>query len=269
MDTDPGPLMYVLPTIEVGESFCVDRIRPMLRDTPRLRGLVSEPRAKDSSNTLRRMTFPGGFLVIAGANSAASLSARAIRVLLLDEIDRYPLSAGAEGDPIALAVARTTSFSNRKIVMVSTPSTKDVSHIERELRHSTREHWYLSCPACGFMQVLSWDRIRFSDCTHRCRECGAHNEKHRWLASRGEWRPHQTHDKLGEPITTRGFYISGLFNPWCDWRTLVVEFVRAVRANEAGDASPLKAWRNLRMGELFEDLSEKVEVDLYERREVY
>jgi phage terminase large subunit GpA-like protein len=270
MDQDPCPIMVVQPTIEVGESFSVDRVRPMLRDTPRLRGLVAEPRARDSSNTMRRMTFPGGFLVIGGANSAPSLSARSIRALFLDEVDRYPLSAGTEGDPIQLAIARTSAFPNRNIMMVSSPGMKGVSHIEREMEHSTKEHWYLPCPSCGFMQILDWDRIRFKDCTHQCLECDEHAPKYRWLAGAGEWRSHQPHDKLGVPISTRGFYISGLYNPWVEWEVLIAEFVRAVRANEAGDVEPLKAFRNTRLGELFEDWTEKVEIDLYrERREVY
>jgi phage terminase large subunit GpA-like protein len=269
MDTDPGPLMYVLPTIEIGESFSVDRVRPMLRDSPRLHGLVAEPRAKDSSNTLRRMTFPGGFLVIAGANSAASLSARAIRVLFLDETDRYGASAGSEGNPIQLAVARTTSFPNRKIVLVSSPGVAGASHIEREMEHSTKEHWHLECPFCGFPQVLEWTRIRFSDFTHRCTECGEYAPKYRWLASRGQWRASQPFDERGQPILVRGFYISGLYNPWIDWATLGIEFARANAAAKKSDLEPLKTFRNTRLGELWHPPARKVETNLYERREVY
>jgi len=270
IDQDPCPILVVQPTIEMAEAFSTDRLAPLLRDSPRLRGKVSEPRARDSTNTLRRKGFKGGFVVLGGANSPASLSGRPVRVLLLDDVDRYPASAGTEGNPLQLAIARTSAFWNRKIVIVSSPGIKGVSHIEREMAQSTQEHWYLPCPDCGFYQILLWDRIRFADLTHRCLECSEHFEKYRWLQGQGTWRAHHPKDERGNTITTRGFYISGLYNPWVEWDIFVDEFVRAVRANEEGDIEPLKAFRNTRLGLLHEDTGQKVEIDLYHtRREVY
>jgi phage terminase large subunit GpA-like protein len=193
-----------------------------------------------------------------------------VRVALFDDVDRYPASAGTEGNPLQLGIARTSAFWNRKVVIVSSPGIKGVSHIEREMEESTREFWYLPCPACGVMQILNWDRIRFSDMTHRCCDCAEHYEKYLWLAGEGEWRAHRPIDKRGNKVTTRGFYLSGLYNPWIEWDLLVDEFVRAVRASEEGDIEPLKAFRNTRLGELHEDTGSKVDIDLYHvRREVY
>jgi phage terminase large subunit GpA-like protein len=270
IDEDPCPILVVQPTIEMAETFSTDRLAPMLRDSPKLRGKVADVRSRDSTNTLRRKSFKGGFVALGGANSAASLSGRPVRVVLLDDVDRYAASAGTEGNPLQLAIARTTAFWNRKIVIVSSPGLKGVSHIEREMAQSTCEHWYLPCPACGVLQIMDWDRVRFSDMTHRCLQCHEHAEKHRWLSGQGEWRAHRTHDERGNKVTTRGFYLSGLYNPWIEWEVLVEEFVRAVRANEEGDIEPLKAFRNTRLGLLHEDTGERVDIDLYkERREVY
>ena len=270
IDQDPCPILVVQPTIELAEAFSTDRLAPMLRDSPKLRGIIADPRSKDSGNTLRRKSFKGGYIALGGANSAASLSGRPVRVVLLDEVDRYPASAGTEGNPLQLAIARTSAFWNRKIVIVSSPGIAGVSHIEREMGTSTCEHWYLSCPFCCVMQILDWDRIRFSDMTHRCISCHEYAEKHRWLSGRGEWRAHRSTDERGNRVLTRGFYLSGLYNPWCDWDILRDEFVRASKANEEGDVEPLKAFRNTRLGMLHEDTGEKVDIDLYrERREVY
>ena len=270
IDQEPCPILVVQPTIELAEAFSTDRLAPMLRDSPQLSGMVADPRSRNSTNTLRRKTFKGGYVAIGGANSAASLSGRPVRVVLLDEADRYPASAGTEGNPLQLAIARTSAFHNRKVVIVSSPGLKGVSHIEREMAESTCEHWYLPCPSCGFPQVLSWDRIRFSDATHACLECSLHAPKYRWLAGKGEWRAHRPIDERGNKVTTRGFFLSGLYNPWVEWQILITEFVRASRALDEGDIEPLKAWRNTRLGELFEDRGDKVEIDLYsERREVY
>src|SRR5262245_40170946 len=87
IDEDPCPMLVVQPTIELAEAFSTDRLQPMLRDSPRLHGKVAEPRSRDSSNTLRRKAFKGGYIALGGANSAASLSGRPVRVCLLDEVD--------------------------------------------------------------------------------------------------------------------------------------------------------------------------------------
>ncbi len=270
MSEDPCPILVVQPTIELAEAFSTDRFAPMIRDSPRLRNLIADPKSRDSGNTLRRKAFKGGFVALAGANSAASLSGRPVRVVLFDEADRYPASAGTEGNPLQLGRARTSAFWNRKIVIISSPGTKGVSHIEREMAQSTCEHWYLPCAECGFMQVLEWERVRFSDLTHRCVNCGEHTYKYQWLLGTGEWRAHRPVDERGRKVRTRGFYLSGLYNPWIEWDILRDEFIRAVRANEEGDIEPLKAFNNTRLGQLHDDTGQKVEIDLYkERREVY
>jgi phage terminase large subunit GpA-like protein len=270
IDEDPCPILVVQPTIEMAEAFSTDRLQPMLRDTPRLRGKVADPRSRDSSNTLRRKSFKGGYIAIGGANSSASLSGRPVRVVLLDDVDRYPPSAGTEGNPLQLAIARASAFWNRKIVIVSSPGIRGVSHIEREMEQSTCEHWYLPCPACGVYQLLDWDRVRFSDLTHRCLQCHEHFEKFRWLNGKGEWRSHQPLDKRGNKILARGFYLSGLYNPWVEWDILIQEFVRAAHANKEGDIEPLKAFKNTRLGLLHEETGQKIEIDFFNtRREVY
>ena len=120
------------------------------------------------------------------------------------------------------------------------------------------------------MQVLQWELLRFDDMTQKCLSCGEHTPKYLWLAGTGEWRAHQPYDDRGNPITTRGFYLSGLYNPWIEWDILVNEFIQAVRANEEGDVEPLKAFRNTRLGLLHEESGQKVDVDLYHtHREVY
>lgn len=270
MDTDACPILVVQPTIEMAEAFSTDRLAPMLRDTPQLRDKVASPKSKDSQNTLRRKAFNGGYIAIGGANSSASLSGRPVRVVLLDDVDRYPPSAGTEGNPLQLAIARTSAFWNRKIVIVSSPGIKGTSHVESEMLLSTQEHWYLPCPACGEYQVLMFERIDFDDLTHSCFACSARSLKYQWLAGRGEFRKHRPMDERGNVVRTRGFYVSGLYNPWVEWDILRDEFVRAARANEEGDVELLKAFRNTRLGLLHEEQGSKVQLDLYaQRREVF
>ena len=270
MAEDPCPILVVQPTIEMAEAFSTDRLSPMIRDSPRLRRLVAEPRSRDSANTMRRKSFRGGYVALGGANSAASLSGRPVRVALFDDVDRYPASAGTEGNPLQLGIARTSAFWNRKVVIVSSPGIKGVSHIEREMLQSTCEYWQLPCVFCGCHQVLEWDRIRFEDMTHRCINCSKNSPKYQWLAGDGRWHATRQFDERGKPVLTRGFYLSGLYNPWIEWEILYDEYVRAMAAEAEGDVEPLKAFLNTRLGQLHEDTGQKIDVDLYsERREVY
>ncbi|MEE9589650.1 MAG: phage terminase large subunit family protein [Hyphomicrobiaceae bacterium] len=124
---DAAPLLVLQPTLDMAQMWSKDRLAPMLRDTPVLKGKVADPRARDSGNTVLHKRYPGGHITVVGANSPSGLAARPIRVLLADEVDRYPTSAGSEGDPLSLALKRSTTFWNKRIVMESAhPSAADI-----------------------------------------------------------------------------------------------------------------------------------------------
>lgn len=107
------------------------RIDPAIDNCLSLRELVKSPRTRDSGNTVLMKEFPGGVLVLTGANSAVGLRSMPVRYLFLDEVDGYPNDAGDEGDPVDLAIQRTATFSNRKIFLASTPTLKNYSRIEK------------------------------------------------------------------------------------------------------------------------------------------
>ena len=132
IDQDPAPMLVVQPTLSMAQAFSKDRLAPMVRDTGALTGKIKHPRSRDSGNTTLHKVFPGGHVTMAGANSAAGLASRPVRIVLCDEVDRYPSSAGTEGDPVRLAEKRASTFWNSKIVTVSTPTVKNASRIEAE-----------------------------------------------------------------------------------------------------------------------------------------
>ena len=85
--------MVVQPTVNLGESFSKDRLATMLRDTPALRGLINN-KSRYAGNTIMKQNFPGGQLTIVGANAPTDLRGRPIKILVADEVDAYPPSAG-------------------------------------------------------------------------------------------------------------------------------------------------------------------------------
>ena len=263
---DPAPMLMVLPTLELAEAFSKDRLAPMVRDTPVLRGRIADPRARDSGNTLLHKRFPGGHITLAGANSPASLASRPIRVVLCDEVDKYPASAGTEGDPVSLARKRATTFWNRRIVLVSTPTRKGFSRIGLSYEASDQRRYLVPCPHCDHFHVLKWDGVRYGEAhpeaaTMVCPECGEHYrdaDKPRMLA-RGKW-------VAAKPFRgIAGFHLNELYSPW-------LTFGDVAKSYEAAKDHPelLKVWFNTSLGEEYEEPGEAPEWQrLYDKRERY
>ena len=269
IDQDPSPVLLLQPTIEMGQAYSKDRLAPMLRDSPALTGKVKDPASRNSGNTLLHKSFPGGHITIAGANSPASLASRPIRVLLGDEIDRYPASAGTEGDPVTLARKRTLTFSNRKIVLVSTPTDKGASRIEKAYGQTDKRRYFVPCPHCGECQIMAWANVVWLDddpstAAYACGHCGAAwSDAERWAAIKwGEWRATAKAKKPGAV----GFQISALYSPWARLSSLVAEFLEA----DAGGKELLKAWINTVLGETWDTDGERFDWEvLSKRREPY
>ena len=154
-------VMVVQPTIYDAEGYSTAEINPMLRDVPALKGLVADARLRDNSNTMTRKNFPGGQLMLVGANSATGFRRVSVKVLLFDEVDGYPPTAGSEGDQIKLGIRRTEYFHDRKIVLGSTPTLKGYSRIEESFERSDKRRYFVPCPKCEHMQTLKWSNIEW------------------------------------------------------------------------------------------------------------
>lgn len=259
IDYDPAPILLLQPTLEMAEAFSKDRLATMIRDTTVLKNKVGDIKARNSGNTLLHKTFPGGHVTLAGANSPSSLASRPIRVLLCDEVDRYPFSAGAEGDPVNLAAKRTTTFWNKKKIYVSTPTIKGASRIETEYEDSTMEQWCLPCPYCGKHQPLTWGQIRFDDASMECLYCRERSTEAEWKSGKGEWRARRKHRNK------RGFHLNELSSPWKPWSEIIEDFREAKKNTDT-----FKVWINTSLGESWEEQGEKADEEtLLKRRQRY
>lgn len=251
IDQDPAPIMVVMPTERDAETWSKDRFSPMARDTPCLTARIANPKSRDGNNKILHKRFAGGHLTIVGANAPSGLASRPIRLLLCDEVDRYPFSAGAEGDPVNLARKRTVTFWNRKIVLVSTPTNTGASRIEAAYQESDQRRYWVPCPACGAEQVLTWPQVRWdkgSDGNHRpetaryhCADCdAAWRDELRWSAvSHGRWIADQ-------PFAgTAGFHLNEIYSPWVRLEAMVRTFLSA----RAGGDQAMKTFVNTSLGE--------------------
>lgn len=263
---DPSPILCLQPTLDMAKTWSKDRLMTMIRDTPTLMGTVSTKK-REKDNTIFHKTFPGGHLTISGANSPASLASRPIRTLLCDEVDRYPESAGDEGDPVSLAKKRTTTFWNRKLILTSTPTIKGSSRIEQAFDETDKRFYHVPCCHCNAEQVLKWGNVKWEEkkpetAAYYCEQCGASwTEANKLKAIRGgRWVA--TSDFKG----AAGFHLNELYSPWVSIKEMAANFVEAKKYPET-----LKTWVNTALGESWqEDQGEGVEYEIvYARKEHY
>lgn len=274
---DPGPIMFVMPTVDNAKDFSKRRIAPMIRDTKPLRERISKAKSRDGENTVLKKAYPGGMLTITGSNSPASLASVPARYVFGDERDRWAKDAGGEGDPWGLVEARTITFYNHKMVEVSTPTIKGYSAIESAFNTGTQEYWCVQCPHCGEYNFIKFDHIRFEFHTNKiqgktqyivdnvmyaCPECGGasteqeiRKQPKKWIARNPEAY------KNG----VRSFWINAFSSPWMSWKKLVLRFLEA-----KDDPEKLKTVYNTLFGELWEDRGDLEDEDeMLARREEY
>jgi phage terminase large subunit GpA-like protein len=272
VDIEPAPILMVQPTIDLGESWSKERLAPMIRDTPALIGKVADARSRDSGNTILHKTFPGGNLAIAGANAPSGLASRPRRVILLDEVDRYPASAGVEGDPCALAIRRAETYHNPVIFITSTPTVKGRSRVEAEWEVSDKRRLYCPCPKCGHQQTLKWSQVRHtaedgSDAWLQCEACEEHltDEQRRQMVRAGQWIAEHPNRRL------RGFHLNGiasLFRHKKGYTSRLHQMVADHLKAKANGKETLRTWVNTFLAETWEEEGEAVAWEpLMQRRE--
>lgn len=265
----PGPMLAVQPTVEMAKRNSRQRIDPLIDESPVLRQRVKPARSRDAGNTMLSKDFPGGVLVLTGANSAVGLRSMPARYLFLDEVDAYPASADEEGDPVALACARMATFAHRaKAFLVSTPTIRGLSRIEREFEASDQRRYFLPCPHCGEMQWLKFERLRWEQglpatVRYHCEACEQPIEEHHktTMLAAGVWRPTAIPTDPG----TIGFHISALYSPlgWRSWAEIAADHEAA-----RGSDDSMRVFRNTVLGETWVETGEAPDWQrLYDRRE--
>jgi phage terminase large subunit GpA-like protein len=267
----PRPMLAVQPTVQLAKRFSRQRIDPLIRSTPVLRERVAPARSRDSGNTLLSKEFPNGILVMTGANSAVGLRQMPAQFLFFDEVDAYDNDVDGEGDPIALAEARAQTYGwRRKVFLVSTPTIAGVSRIEFEYLASDQRRYFVPCPHCGTMQVLTFERLRWErgkpdTVRYYCESCDGEIQEHHKteMLANGEWRA----TAVAEDPNTIGFHLSALYSPvgWLSWAQIARKWDEA-----QGKPEKLKTFRNTILGETWQEQGDAPDWErLIERREDY
>jgi len=270
-----GPCMLVFPQLDGARRFVKTRFDGMVRACPQLRGRVRGPNTgrQNTGSSWNLKRWPGGHLIVIGANSPASMREAPVRYMVIDEADEVPLSLGEQGDPLELLRARQTTFPGRKLFILSTPTVAGESRIEREYEAGDQSRYHVPCMRCGGMQTLDWERLRADDLDDlqplsvwiECMHCnGRIDERDKpEIVTAGEW-------VAGLPErsgTHRSFQVSSLYSPmdWVSWATVLQKIRKAKGRPEAR-----KALVNTVLGEPYAHSGDAPEYGhLLARREAY
>ena len=277
IDEDPGSILFIHPTTIDAKEFSKLRVAPMIRDCPTLRQKVAAPKSRDSGNTVLQKTYPGGILTMCGSTEAHALASKPIRYVLGDERDRWALSAGTEGDPWGLAMARQTTFYNAKAVEVSTPTVKNASAIEASYSEGTMERWKTRCPHCGEYHEIRWEDIRYEyeeievnrkktyklkSLWYVCPGCAAISTETDMKRAPSRW---EADNPAAYAQGVRSFWLNAFVSQWASWESIILKFLNAV-----GNSRKLQVVYNTCFGQLWEDRGDLEDEDsLMSRREDY
>lgn len=278
IDLAPGPMLMVQPTEKMSDKVVRQRLDPAIEESPALSEKVSPAKGRDGGNSKESKEFPGGILIMAGANAPAGLASMPIRYLFLDEVDRYPGDVGGEGDPVSLARARTRTFGNSKELITSTPTESGSSRIAVEFETTDQRHYYVPCPECSHKQILKfgnlvWDKEKDEHdktidlpetVSYLCEECGCFIPEHKktWMLESGEWIPHRPEEKR-----RKGYFLNSLYSPlgWYSWEQIVRDFLDA-----KDKPALLKTFVNTVLAEVWHEKGDVPDWEaLYMRRKPY
>lgn len=274
IDQDPNPALIVYPTLTLAEFASENRIMPMVDLAPTLKEKYD---ARASARL--ELQFNGMYLVLSGANSAASLASRPVRYVLFDEVDKFPAMTGKEADPISLAKERTKTFYNRKHFMTSTP-TIELGAIWQELMScAVVKQYHVPCPHCGHYDTFQLKNIKWPEqlsddpqkvrdvAYYVCAECGGiiEDKYKAEMLRHGEWRPMvYTKDGTWESadypegrIRKVGYHLNAIYSPWLTFGDVGSQFL-----NSKDFPEKLRNFINSWLGEPWRDKASILKSDI-------
>lgn len=277
IDNAPGTILYVHPNLDAARDFSRERIMPMVRACKSLKSKIRNSKSQDGASTILRKSFPGGNLKMVGSESPTALASTPARYIIGDEMDRWALSAGREGDPWELLKARQKTFYNAKSIEVSTPTIKGQSRIEYSFLLGTQERWCHQCPHCGKYFNIVFNTIRFnstfkkinnkkiydvSDIYCTCPNCGCMSTEEQIKEQPAKWIA-ENPDAYNDGKVS--FWLNAFSSPWGNWEGIIKAFLQA-----KDDPQRLQVVYNTQLGELWEDRGDLMEEDeMLARRENY
>lgn len=269
----PRKVLIYQPTIDDAEKYSRDDVEPVLLWKAVQAKKVFKSRHSDNQTRAKR--FPGGWLQIKGMNSAKEFRRVSADVVIIEEPDGAPPTAGISGDQTKLAFMRCFTSDDPLKVAGGTPLVAGSSRTEGLFLEGTQEYRYVPCPHCGHRQILvfgdgtgpgiRWEpREKPTRAWYRCageKACDIEEDWKEWMDERGEFIPHAPENGPAH----RSFHIWAAYSGFAEaaWLNIAKEFLASRK-----DPAKLQPFTNEWLGETWRVKGEAPTWRrLYDRRE--
>jgi len=253
IDVAPSSMLVLMPSEKLIQTTNEQKLGPMFKNCPSLEEKLIKNKGKEKADTKR---FPGGRLFLRTAGTANNLRSMSAKYVFLDEVDSMVANLEGEGDPIDLAKTRANSFgSDKKIFIISTPTVKGLSLVEREFLLGDQRYYFVPCPHCDYFQNLKWENLKYDvdeygivqNPEYVCENCAClidENYKTEMVA-KGEWQA----TSRAKERNRASFHISSMYSPkdWYSWQEMAQEFEKS-----KNDENRLVQFYNTKLGLTYE-----------------
>lgn len=260
IDTSPDDMMIVQPSLTAAKDFNSERLDPLIKSVAAIKNKVRQQKSRDAdgSKTLEKK-FPGGRLVLTGANSSTDLSAKTIRFMLRDEVDRWPADLDGQGDPMEMCDARQLAFTRtgtHKSLIISTPTNKGASRIDTAYAAGDQRKWFMPCPHCAAEITFDFSQLRGEltrpyEARYMAQCCGAQIDSwlQRSMVLAGKWKP--THSGPGRQPS---YFFNSLSSLLTSWDEIWGKYL-----DSRDDPLKEKGFANLWLGESYEEIGSDID----------
>lgn len=228
-EAEPSPQLSAWPDQLQADAYFEESFAHTVRDSKAVAAVMKGPKK-----------YVNGYIAFVGANTPKKLAAKPIRVVTGDEVDRWPISSGKEGNPVDLAKRRRETYRNRKGVWVSTPVHEDTSKIVSMFKETRQHYFHVKCEACSHEQVLKWENVIFKkgreeEAEYACDSCGELWDEltKRRVVRGGRWRelaegPFKVFHTDVKPQNTQvGFWVNALYSPHSSMAAMALSWSNA------------------------------------------
>lgn len=245
MHQRPSPAMLVMPNADAARVAGERRILPMIQASAALRAEMTD-RSHDAKT--REIALRNSICYLRSASSPTELASVPVRLVLGDEVEKWPRWSGREASPLALVAERTRTYTDSHvIVLTSTPSTRH-GLIQREFERGDQRRYHVPCTHCGAFLVFSFPQVKWpawittgnlmrseEDAWYQCDHCGEKidDRDKRKMVARGVWVPHGKtvaewlRDRDEDRNEHRSYHLWAAYSPWVTWWRLAAQYLDA------------------------------------------
>jgi phage terminase large subunit GpA-like protein len=277
IDLYPAAYWMVFANNELARNHVIMRVERAFEQNNRLKGKVKSSYDRKSGTNRHLKMFPGGYGRYSGGRTGTAWRHDSYMYVFIDDIDGFLRDIGGtnekigEGSPVELGRSRLDAQQGRgKLYVSGTPTDLETSIVWAEYLKTDQRKRFITCPKCGFEQLLDWFHIKFernedyelmTEPEFECEKCKARFPEtlKPVLLLSAKWKPtKEIRDKK-----KIGFWCPSQYSMLgLSWRQMAQEWLEAVERQRMGDIKKMVRFYNHRLALPFErEYKKKISIE--------